>query len=382
MIVRRDHSARVGLAWDRSIVRGASSRLGLPRAAPRPAAGGPRASPRRGRPADDGARGLPRHPLRRRARRRQPIAFTIDPRGRLWVVENYSYPIWLGGPDGQGPHPDLRGHRRRRPVRQPQGLLGQGDEPHRASSSGSAASGSAPTPNLLFIPDRDGDDVPDGPPEVVLDGWDIKAQHNLFNALNWGPDGWLWGCNGILAELARRQARHARRRASADQLRRLALSPDPAGLRGRRPRHDQPLGPRLRRPRRGVHHQLRDPAPVPRRPRRHFQRMFGQDFNPHLYGLMETCADHIHWAGGRWPDSRERAGAKHGEAGGGHAHVGRDDLPRRQLARPLSQLASSRATSTATASTTTASSARARATSPATSPTSSWPTTPGSAAWS
>src|SRR5271157_5363228 len=27
----------------------------------------------------------------------QPIAFTIDPKGRLWVIENYSYPIWLGG---------------------------------------------------------------------------------------------------------------------------------------------------------------------------------------------------------------------------------------------------------------------------------------------
>src|SRR5262245_19638489 len=24
----------------------------------------------------------------------QPIAFTIDERGRLWVVENYSYPDW------------------------------------------------------------------------------------------------------------------------------------------------------------------------------------------------------------------------------------------------------------------------------------------------
>ena len=27
----------------------------------------------------------------------QPIAMTIDPKGRLWVVENYSYPVWLGG---------------------------------------------------------------------------------------------------------------------------------------------------------------------------------------------------------------------------------------------------------------------------------------------
>jgi putative membrane-bound dehydrogenase-like protein len=56
------------------------------------------------------------------------------------------------------------------------------------------------SPNLLFIPDRDGDDVPDGPPEVVLDGWDTSAtRHNIVNGLKWGPDGWLYGRNGILA---------------------------------------------------------------------------------------------------------------------------------------------------------------------------------------
>jgi hypothetical protein len=31
----------------------------------------------------------------------QPVALTIDPKGRLWVVENYSYPIWLAGPQGK-----------------------------------------------------------------------------------------------------------------------------------------------------------------------------------------------------------------------------------------------------------------------------------------
>ena len=36
----------------------------------------------------------------------------------------------------------------------------------------------------------------------------------------------------------------------------------------------------------------------------HFQRMYGQDFNPNLYSLIETCADHIHWAGGNWTESR------------------------------------------------------------------------------
>ncbi len=56
-------------------------------------------------------------------------------------------------------------------------------------------------------------------------------------------------------------------------------------------------------------------------PGAHFQRMFGEDVVPNRYELMETCADHLHWAGGRWQDSREGKG-KHGEAGGGHAHVG------------------------------------------------------------
>jgi hypothetical protein len=56
-------------------------------------------------------------------------------------------------------------------------------------------------------------------------------------------------------------------------------------------------------------------------PGAHFQRMFGQDLDPYCYGLMESCADHIHWAGGDWTTSRGGQGA-HGDSGGGHAHVG------------------------------------------------------------
>src|SRR5947199_115330 len=55
------------------------------------------------------------------------------------------------------------------------------------------------TPYLLFIPDRNGDIVPDGPPEIVLDGFDIKTGHTAMNSLTWGPDGWLYGCHGIQA---------------------------------------------------------------------------------------------------------------------------------------------------------------------------------------
>jgi putative heme-binding domain-containing protein len=60
-------------------------------------------------------------------------------------------------------------------------------------------------------------------------------------------------------------------------------------------------------------------------PGAHFQRMFGQDINPHSYGLIESCADHQHWAGGHWTSSRRGQEANypaHSDAGGGHAHSG------------------------------------------------------------
>jgi hypothetical protein len=53
----------------------------------------------------------------------------------------------------------------------------------------------------------------------------------------------------------------------------------------------------------------------------HYVRMYGQDVNPHTYRLIESSADHIHWGGGAWTDSRGGKG-KHDSAGGGHAHAG------------------------------------------------------------
>lgn len=55
-------------------------------------------------------------------------------------------------------------------------------------------------PHLLFLPDRDGNDIPDTEPEVVLEGFDFnRARHNVANGLRWGPVGWLYGRQGILA---------------------------------------------------------------------------------------------------------------------------------------------------------------------------------------
>ena len=138
----------------------------------------------------------------------QPIAMTIDHRGRLWVVENYAYPIWLGGPTGRDrvlifEDADGDGHFDRRTVFYEHGTNFTGIE------LGFGGVWVCSTPNLLFIPDQNGDDRPDGPPVIKLDGWSKTPQHNMFNALKWGPDGWLWGVQWNSVDFTRWQTRHA-----------------------------------------------------------------------------------------------------------------------------------------------------------------------------
>jgi hypothetical protein len=52
------------------------------------------------------------------------------------------------------------------------------------------------TPYLLFFPDANGDDVPDGPPVVHLAGFGLEDTHSVANGLVWGPDGWIYGGQG------------------------------------------------------------------------------------------------------------------------------------------------------------------------------------------
>ena len=51
-------------------------------------------------------------------------------------------------------------------------------------------------PYLLFYPDKDGNDEPDGPPQVKLEGFGLEDTHAVANSLAWGPDGWLYGAQG------------------------------------------------------------------------------------------------------------------------------------------------------------------------------------------
>ncbi len=124
----------------------------------------------------------------------QPIGFCIDDRGRLWVAEAYNYPehgdrpgdriVILEDRDGDGRFDQ-------RTVFYDQLNYVTGIE------VGFGGAWVMSPPNMYFIADRDGDDVPDGPPEVLLDGFGNHANaHNLANGFAWGPDGWLYGTHG------------------------------------------------------------------------------------------------------------------------------------------------------------------------------------------
>lgn len=124
----------------------------------------------------------------------QPISFCLDDRGRLWVAEAYNYPQHGTRPGDRiliFEDQDGDGHFDRRTVFYDQLNYVTGIE------VGFGGAWVVSPPYFYFLPDRDGDDRPDGPPQVLLDGFGTHANsHNLANALAWGPDGWLYGTHG------------------------------------------------------------------------------------------------------------------------------------------------------------------------------------------
>ncbi len=124
----------------------------------------------------------------------QPIAYTIDDRGRLWVVENTNYPECPGKPqDKILIFEDTNGDGKadKRTVFYDKLTFSSGI----AVGHGGVWVGAPP--NLLFFPVKEGEDKPAGEPQVVLDGWGNEDTHETFNNFIWGPDGWLYGTQGI-----------------------------------------------------------------------------------------------------------------------------------------------------------------------------------------
>jgi putative membrane-bound dehydrogenase-like protein len=249
---------------------------------------------------------------------KQPIAMTIDDRGRLWIAEAYGYPIKMPADKAQDRiliFEDMDGDGKfdKRTVFAEKLNLISGLE----LGFGGVWVGAAP--ELLFIPDKNGDDKPDGPPRVVLDGWAYQDTHETLNSFIWGPDGWLYGCHGVFthSRIGRPGTPNGER------------TPINAGIWRYHPTKQKfevfawgtsnPWGvdfnddgqcfltccviPHL-------FHVVQGGR---------FQRQAGEHFQPHTYADIQTIARHRHWTGNQWNEAdRARSDAN----GGGHAHAG------------------------------------------------------------
>jgi putative membrane-bound dehydrogenase-like protein len=149
---------------------------------------------------------------------RQPLSASFDERGRLWVIEYLQYPNpaglkpvtvdqYLRTEYDRVPEPPPRGPRGADRIK----ILEDTDGDGRADTEKvfvdglNLASGLAvghggifvgQAPYLLFYPDRNRDDRPDGDPEVLLTGFGLQDAHSTVNSMTWGPDGWLYGAQG------------------------------------------------------------------------------------------------------------------------------------------------------------------------------------------
>lgn len=250
----------------------------------------------------------------------QPIAFDFDDYGRIWVAENYTYSargkvdqvmrdrvIILHDKDGDGEHDE-------RKVFWDKGRMLTG------LTWGYGGLWILNDGTLSFIPDRNGDDIPDSEPIPMLNGWTKNAGHNVVNGLLWGPDGWLYGRHGITDTSY----------PGTIDTPKEERQPINCGIWRFHPvKHTFEI----------VCHGTTNPWGLDYNevgdmfmtnnvighlwhviPGAHYERMFGQDFNPHLYELMPQIADHYHWdTTGKWSESRDGAAD---DLGGGHSHCG------------------------------------------------------------
>ncbi|MFN3189473.1 MAG: PVC-type heme-binding CxxCH protein [Aureliella sp.] len=256
----------------------------------------------------------------------QPIAMAFDHRGRLWIAEAFTYP--QRAPEGQG--------RDRIIILEDTDSDGQFDQRIEFAKGLNLVSGLqvgfggvwvGAAPNLLFIPDRNEDDVPDGEPEVLLDGFGYQDTHETLNSFIWGPDGWLYGCHGVFT--------HSRvgKPGTADE-ERVPLN---AGVWRYHPTRHQfevfahgtsnPWGVDFDDSGEAFITACVIPHMYHMVPGGRYQRQAGSHFNAHTYEDIQTIADHAHYSGNIrdhawWGRNDAVAHDDTDAAGGGHAHAG------------------------------------------------------------
>lgn len=123
-----------------------------------------------------------------------PVAMTFDERGRVWITESLEYPRHEAGPgrdrvkvledtDGDGKADKFT-------------VFAEGLNIPSGIAVGHGGVWVANSPDILFMQDTDGDGIADKK-EVVVTGFGRFDTHELPNSLTWGPDGWLYGINGV-----------------------------------------------------------------------------------------------------------------------------------------------------------------------------------------
>jgi putative membrane-bound dehydrogenase-like protein len=123
-----------------------------------------------------------------------PVAMTFDQRGRIWMTESIEYPRSDAGPGkdrikvlestkGDGTYDKIT-------------LFAEGLNIPSGIAVGHGGVWVANSPDILFY--KEGPDgKAAGPPEVVVTGFGRADTHELPNSLTWGPDGYLYGLNGV-----------------------------------------------------------------------------------------------------------------------------------------------------------------------------------------
>ena len=256
----------------------------------------------------------------------QPIAMSWDKKGRLWVAENYTYAenpmrwdtklrdriIILEDKDGDGKHDGRK-------------VFWEGGSYLTSVEIGYGGVWVLNNGTLSFIADKNGDDVPDGEPEVLLDGFNVKTiGHNIVNGLRWGPDGWLYGRHGItdtssVGAPGTSADKRVRMNCAIWRYHPTLKILETVAHGGTNSwGHDWNENGDLFMINTVIGHLWHVI------PGAYYRRMFGTHLNPHVYEIIEQTADHFHWDTGteKWDSIRKGISNKTDELGGGHAHVG------------------------------------------------------------